>query len=231
MKVGTDASLLGAWAPIRGAKRILDIGTGCGIVALMLAQRTVDIESHLSAIDIDQAAAEQALENFLDSPWQNRLPNKSRQIHFSIEQFVETYKHKHNFDLAVCNPPYFSNDYPSPKPARKMARQGDTLTMESLFQNCCALLSESGRLCIVYPFESLQRTVELAEVNGFYPYSRINVMPTPTSNPKRVLLEFGRAKKMGQPVQESNLVIETSRHQYSDQFGQLLSDFYLRYAD
>ena len=99
--------LLGAWAPTRGAKRILDVGTGCGIIALMLAQRTVETDSRVSAIDIDSDAASQAVENFAASPWPSRLPSQSDEVQFSLEEFSQTSVRQ--FDLVVCNPPFFSN--------------------------------------------------------------------------------------------------------------------------
>ena len=227
MKIGTDAVLLGAWAPTRGAKRILDVGTGCGIIALMLAQRTNETDSRISAIDIDSDAASQAVENFAASPWPGRLPSQSDEVQFSLEEFSQP--NDRLFDLVVCNPPFFSNASLSPSESRSAARHAAGLPRDSLFELVFQLLTESGRFCLVLPFEQADSTIALANEHGFHLWSRTNVRPTPTSDLKRVLLEFGRESFEG-VIEESELIVEMERHQYSSEYADLTKHFHLRYG-
>ncbi len=232
MKVGTDGVLLGAWTPIRTATRILDVGTGCGIVALMLAQRTAKLKSQISAIEIDQRAAEQAYDNFVASPWTMRLPTSAENVNLSLEQFSELNKANENrFHLVVCNPPFFGQPYRSPNPSRSVARHTENLTRDSLFEHAQRLLTEAGRLAIVLPFEQAESTIETARNHDFHLWNQTNVRPTPTSELKRVLLEFSLVSPTQRDwVAETELIIETSRHQYSDDYADLTNEFHLRYA-
>ncbi len=231
MKVGTDGVLLGAWAPIRGATRILDVGTGCGIVALMLAQRTAEIESYIAAIEIDHEAATQAFENFEASPWPNRLPQSSGEVHLSLKQFFSCQESRQSkIDLAVCNPPFFSASSPASDEPRNVARHCGSLSRELLFQQTRMLLAETGRLCLVLPFEQADETMELSQSTGFRLLSRVDVRPNPQSEAKRVLLEFGPQADCNPPT-KMELVIETARHQYSADYAELTKDFHLRYAE
>jgi tRNA1Val (adenine37-N6)-methyltransferase len=232
MKVGTDGVLLGAWTPIRTATRILDIGTGCGIIALMLAQRTAELNCQISAIEIDHQAAEQAYDNFVASPWPMRLPASIENINFSLEQFskvnIATEK---QFDLVVCNPPFFERSFLSPNPSRSVARHAEDLSRDSLFEHAQRLLTEAGRLAIVLPFEQAESTIETAGNHEFHLWNQTNVRPTPTSELKRVLLEFSRVSSTQQDsVVKTELIIETSRHQYSDEYAELTKEFHLRYS-
>ncbi|QEG25197.1 tRNA1(Val) (adenine(37)-N6)-methyltransferase [Mariniblastus fucicola] len=230
MKVGTDAVLLGAWTPLRGAARILDVGTGCGIVAMMLAQRTLATRANISAIEIDLPAAEEALENFRDCPWPERLPRDLPEVHCSLQQLTDAIDTNFSgFDIVVCNPPFFDPSWPSPANARRVARQKGSLSVESLVRETRSLLSDSGRLCLVLPFEQSGPTVELSLAAGLSLWSQVDVRPTPDSPPKRVLLEFGR-QRSPQAIAKSELVLETTRHQHSDEFAALAKDFHLRYA-
>ena len=229
MKIGTDAVLLGAWSPIRQATRILDIGTGCGIIALMLAQRSTEFGSQISAIEIAADAATQAVENFAGSPWPNRLPQSAGEVHLSLDQFSSDGGTHAEFDLAVCNPPFFTQASLSRDHHRKVARHDDALSREALFQQSRKLLGIDGRLCLVLPFDQFDATIELALSVGLHHWSSVNVRPTPAADPKRVLLEFGSKKKPGSPKQ-TELAIETSRHQYTEDYAALTKDFHLRYA-
>jgi tRNA1Val (adenine37-N6)-methyltransferase len=138
MKVGTDAVLLGAWADVTCAETILDIGTGCGLIALMAAQRS---NAHITAIDIDESTTLQSKENFLSSPWHDRL----EAIH--IEQFQPDYL----FDLIICNPPFFKNALKTPFHERNLARHNDSLSFESLVSHVNILLSENGKFFFILP--------------------------------------------------------------------------------
>jgi len=228
MKIGTDGVLLGAWAQIRDAKRILDAGTGCGIIALMLAQRTAEIGSRIAAIDIDENAAVQAVENFAASPWPDRLPGQRQEVHHSVEQFSCSENADGGFDLVVCNPPFFSSPGSLPASSRNTARHATELDRTQLFQAAHRLLDANGRFCLVLPFEQADSTVESLAKLGLSLWSRTDVRPTPDSLPKRVLLEFGMIDTSHEI--HNDLVVETARHQYSEDYADLTRDFHLRYA-
>lgn len=227
MKVGTDAVLLGAWAPIRGANRILEIGTGSGIVALMLAQRSEQAGSVISAIDIDRDAAEQSADNFLGSPWPERLPNSPEQIHYSIRQYSEL-KLSDRFDLIVTNPPYFLDSFQPGIPARSVARHARDGFQQDLFDFCRNHLNGSGRLCLIIPREQVNSLVNSAAEVDLNLHSQVMVKGNETSDVKRVLLEFG-FESLTMPASIETLTIEQQRHQHTEQFAQLTQQFFLRY--
>ena len=235
MKIGTDGVLLGSWAPVRDAQRIVDVGTGSGLIALMIGQRTVASQAIVSAIDIDVDAAQQALENFSASPWRDRLPCQLSQIHESLQGFALKFDTGSRFDLAVCNPPYFSNAYLPSGDARTVARHTSQLPRESLFLHSFQILSSTGRLCLVLPYNQAEATNKIAGEAGFRLFSRTDVRPNPQGEPKRVLLEFGK-----QPIDQGTrfdhepshreLVVETSRNQFTAEYQALTQDFHLRFA-
>lgn len=231
MKIGTDGVLLGAWAPIRGAGRILDVGTGCGIIALMLAQRTADIGSSISAIDVDNNAAGQSLENFKASPWPDRLPKHNAGVHRSLAQFVAD-RDPGFVDLIVCNPPFFSSPGSLPKSSRQVARHALLDDQHQMFVEMNELLNkESGRLCVVLPFEQADSIVRKCRMLGLNLQSRLDVRPTPQSDPKRALLEFTKASIATADCNHDELVVEVARHQYSEDYADLTREFHLRYLD
>lgn len=222
MKVGTDGVLLGAWADVAGRKRILDVGTGSGLIALMLAQRTEANSALIGGVEIDRPASKQAQENARSSPWADRV----QIINQSFEQFVGR-SSEGNCDLIVCNPPFFESGTLSTDSRRRAARSSQQLSREFLFHGCSRLLAEAGRFAIVLPFEQYEETIELARQFGFIESRVMFVRPTPAQDFKRVLIEFGFEKC---EVATGEFVIETSRHQYTEEFAKLLGDFYLRYA-
>lgn len=217
MKVGIDGVLLGVWAPIGEAKNILDVGTGTGLIALMLAQRS---SAMITAIDIDQDAVFQARENTLNSPWKDRIALQSS----SLQEF--TANESATFDLIVSNPPYFVNSLKNPDKNRTTARHTDSLTHEELINGSLKLLSAEGRLCIILPVKEGMQCVDFAQSKGLFCSKLVKVFPKPEVAAKRLLLEFGFTKV---DTVLSELVIETEeRHQYSDQFSLLAKDFYLK---
>lgn len=217
MKVGIDGFMLGVWAPIGEAKNILDVGTGTGLIALMLAQRS---SAMITAIDIDQDAVFQARENTLNSPWKDRVAVQSS----SLQEF--TANESATFDLIVSNPPYFVNSLKNPDKNRATARHTDSLTHEELINGSLKLLSAGGRLCIILPVNEGMQCVDFAQSKGLFCSKLVKVFPKPGVVAKRLLLEFGFTKV---DTVLSELVIETEeRHQYSDQFSLLAKDFYLK---
>ena len=219
MKVGTDGVLLGAWTNIENARRIIDIGTGSGLIALMLAQRCPS--ATVLGIDICENAVSQAKENVQNSPFSQKIDIE----HCSVQDFAE--RNAHIFDLAVSNPPFFANSLPSPARERTLARHTETLSLSSLFMSAAQLLSAEGRFSIIYPIDQLHEVLDCAASQGFFLLRQTTVFPTPHVRPKRVLLEFSK-KTHCTPIYNT-LVVETERHHYSDNFRALAKDFYLKF--
>ena len=215
MKVGTDGVLLGAWTDIRHSRRILDIGTGTGLISLMLAQRQAD--ATITAIDIDAEAVNQAQENIQDSPWKERIT--------AVLQDLKTYRPQELFDTIVSNPPYFIDSLKCPDSQRNTARHTDTLDMHTLLYQTSLLLTPEGRFSIVLPAEQTNTLIEAAGRVGLYPSRHTTVITRPGLAPKRTLMEFTRQKEA---FQTEELVIELERHVYSEAYIALTKDFYLK---
>lgn len=217
MKVGIDGTLIGSWTPVGNEKQILDIGTGCGLISLMLAQRS---NSDIIGIDIDGDAISQATENIKNSPWSDRI--KVQEI--SLQQFAETTLQL--FDLIVSNPPFFINSTKTPTESRTTARHTDTLTHEELIENAIKLLNPEGRICIILPVNEGLQCLDFAQKKGLYCTNEVTVFPKPNGVAKRILLEFSL---LPAPKVIKKLVIESEvRHQYSPEFAELAKDFYLK---
>lgn len=217
MKVGVDGVLLGVWASVESASRILDIGTGSGLIALILAQRS---PASISAIDIEENAIIQASENIQNSPWSDRIKTEL----ISLQDFVES--KKHSFDLIISNPPYFVNSLKNPNQNRSTARHTDSLTHEELIENAVRLLSPMGRICIILPVNEGLQCLEFAESIGLYCTKKTTVFPKPNAPSKRLLLEFQLVPSI---TALSELTIETNiRHHYSPEFSALTKDFYMK---
>lgn len=217
MKVGTDGVLLGAWANITNTQQILDIGTGTGLIALMLAQRSL---AQIDAVEIDLDAYNQAQENIKNSPWSNRI----QVYHNSIQNYAINCSKRYN--LLISNPPFFTNASKAAIEARNLARHTDSLEQIEILQIAEKLLCEDGRLAIIYPTEQAETFQEKAETFGFHCQRKLYVKSTLETPTKRILLEIG---KNPLEYQESTLVIETARHIYSAEFVDLIKIFYLKY--
>ncbi|WP_278034242.1 tRNA1(Val) (adenine(37)-N6)-methyltransferase [Flavobacterium nitratireducens] len=219
MKVGTDGVLLGAWTPLENNPfSILDIGTGTGIIALMLAQRSH--AEQIDALEIDEDAYEQATDNFENSPWNDRLFC----FHAALEEFVE--EPEDEYDIIVSNPPFFSEDYKSDNSKRDLARFQDAMPFEDLIEAAALLLSENGIFAVIIPFKEEEKFLALADEYELYPLKITRVKGTPTSEIKRSLLAFSRNENSEFPIDE--LIIETARQQYTPEYIELTKDFYLK---
>ena len=219
MKIGTDGVLLGAWAPIQNNPfSILDIGTGTGIIALMLAQRSS--AEQIDALEIDEDAYEQATDNFENSPWNDRLFC----FHAGIDEFVE--EPEDEYDLIVSNPPFYSEDYKSSNDQRDLARFQDAMPFEDLIEAAALLLSENGIFSVIIPFKEEEVFLALAKEYQLHPFKIARVKGTPTSGIKRSLLAFSRNSIPNFPIDE--LIIETVRHIYTPEYVALTKDFYLK---
>jgi tRNA1Val (adenine37-N6)-methyltransferase len=221
MKVGTDGVLLGAWTAVANVRRIVDIGTGTGLLALMLAQRS---QALIDAVEIDQNACAQAAENIQRSPW----PERIRVYHGPIQTYATA--EQKPYDLAVANPPFFDNAYKTPQLHRNLARHDDTLSQSDLIAAAGRLLNDDGRLSVIYPEREARRFQQLAEEYGWHCRQILYVKPRPDKAIKRLLMEFGRTADNTDIIcRENTLVLERARHVYTDDFINLIKDFYLKY--
>jgi tRNA1Val (adenine37-N6)-methyltransferase len=219
MKVGTDGVLLGAWTPTNhNPFSILDIGTGTGLIALMLAQRTT--AEQIDALEIDEDAYEQAVDNFENSPWSDRLFC----FHAGLDEFIE--EPEDEYDLIVSNPPFYSEDYKTENEQRDLARFQDALPFEDLVEAADLLLSENGILAVIIPYKEESRFIALAKDFDLFPTKITRVKGTPTSEIKRSLLAFSRHEIID--ILTDELVIETDRHLYTPEYISLTKDFYLK---
>jgi tRNA1Val (adenine37-N6)-methyltransferase len=220
MKVGTDGVLLGAWALINNnPATILDIGAGTGLIALMLAQRSN--AGQIDAIEIDENAYEQATNNFENSPWSDRLFC----FHAGLDEFVE--EPEDEYDVIVSNPPFYKDDYKSENKSRDLARFQDALPFEELIEATAFLLSEKGFFSVIIPYKEEENFIQMALHCELYVKKITHVKGTPTSEIKRSLIAFSRNKTTETIVDE--LVIETTRHQYTTEYIALTKDFYLNF--
>lgn len=215
MKVGTDAVLLGAWADISQAHRVLDIGTGTGIIALMLAQRC---EAEITAIDMDESAVVQAKENVRQSPWEARIE--------VIHQDIRNYSVDNPFDCIVSNPPYFVDNLKSPDRQRSLARHTDTLSYRELLRSVDALLSDNGKFSVILPSDALDVFWSTAMDFRLYPCRQMQVMTKSSSPVKRIMLELRR-----EPVEYTmdRLILRDESGAFSDAYRELTRDFYLKF--
>lgn len=204
MKVGTDGVILGAWA--NGGDVILDVGTGTGLIALMMAQRFP--KSQLTALDIDEGAVKQALQNVINAGCQQRVAVLQEQVQ----------QHHGLYDAVVSNPPYFVDSLKAPNAQRNMARHVDTLPYAELMQAAWRLLKSDGELSLVVPFDYRKRMEDEATFVGFFP-SRVCAVKTVEDKPaRRFLLAF---RKHPCPVERKEMTIG------DDCYRQLTKDFYL----
>lgn len=219
MKIGTDGVLLGAWSPIpENIFSVLDVGAGTGIIALMLAQRTN--AEQIDALEIDEEAYEQAVENFENSPWGDRLFC----FHAGLDEFIE--EPEDEYDLIISNPPFYTEDYKTDNEQRDLARFADAMPSEDLVEAADLLLSENGIFSVIIPYKEEEKFIALAKDFDLFPIKITRVKGTPTTEIKRSLLAFSRNVLENFPVDE--LVIETSRHIYTEEYIALTKDFYLK---
>tara|TARA_B110000003_G_scaffold259334_1_gene279217 strand:+ start:1242 stop:1910 length:669 start_codon:yes stop_codon:yes gene_type:complete len=221
MKVGTDGVLLGAWCSLKTSpNKILDIGSGTGLIALMMAQRSNAMT--IDAVEIDGNAYEQTIENFEKSDWRDRLFC----YHSSFQDFVfELKEDDEKYDLIVSNPPFYTDAFQTNDSARNKARFLSALPFQKLLSGAADLLSSSGRLAVIIPCKEEINFISIASKFQLFLVRICRVKGSHTSDEKRSLLEFSFKEKK---IEKQTLVIETSRHQYTKQYIDLVKDFYLK---
>ena len=218
MKIGTDGVLLGAWCPIENHPfSVLDIGAGTGILSLMIAQRSN--AEQIDAIEIDENAFEQCVENFEASPWGDRLFC----FHAGLDEFMD--EPEDEYDIIISNPPFYTEDFKTENEQRDLARFADAMPFEDLVEAANLLLSENGIFSVIIPYKEEENFVALAKEWDLFPYKITRVKGTPITEIKRSLLAFSRMKKK---VEIDELIIETARLQYTEDYISLTKDFYLK---
>lgn len=218
MKIGTDSVLLGAWTSLsHQPNSILDIGAGTGILSLMMAQRSE--AQIIDAIELEDEAYEQCTDNFENSPWSDRLFC----YHASLDEF--TTEIDDTYDLIICNPPYFSEDFKSKNNQRDKARFQDAMPFDQLIESVNKLLHQNGKFSVVIPISEERNFINLAKLAGLFPERILHVKGNPESKIKRSLIQFSMEDKL---TSHSDLAIETERHVYTDEYINLTKDFYLK---
>lgn len=225
MKIGTDGILLGAWASLKDPYSILDIGAGTGVISLMLAQRSN--AELIDAVELEEDAYEQCVTNFENSPWSDRLFC----YHASLEEFAEEMKDE-KYDLIISNPPFFKapiSPSPSkngPSNSRKAARFNDSLPFEELLELASELLSDEGELAVIIPYDEEEGFLNFAKVVNLHPNKITNVRGNKDSSIVRSLIQLSFTKVS--KILKTELVIEKSRHDYTEEYIDLVRDFYLK---
>ncbi|MFO7669732.1 MAG: methyltransferase [Bacteroidales bacterium] len=218
MKVGTDGVLLGAWASVPGpGSRVLDVGTGTGLIALMIAQRTREVM--VDALEIEPSSARQAKENFQNSPWKERL----NAIHSSFQDYSSRCQYR--YDLIICNPPFFSGSQKTPSKEKNLARHDDSLSLGDFLKSSVSIMKETAVISLILPVQKETQLLDLILEHQMYCNRKTLVVPSPGKPANRVLLEFSFHPGKNQ---EDDLTIETGgRHIYSDRYKNLTDEFYL----
>lgn len=216
MKVGTDAVLLGAAVDVAGAASILDIGTGCGVIALMLAQRS---DALIEAIDIDEESVKQAKENVVKSPWKERI----NVINVSLQDYADVCSKK--YDLIVSNPPYFSNSLKSPSQRRNLSRHDHSLRYDDLIRIASQILNPNGSFWVILPEAKCEEFIQKAGQNNLFPSKLLYIIPKPNRNIQLVIIRFDKCSVVAPVIQ--TLHIKNENNSYSKEYKNLTGEFYL----
>ena len=221
MKIGTDAVLLGAWCTVNNyPDTVLDVGAGTGVIALMLAQRTDAMT--IDAVEIDENAYEECVDNFEQSPWGDRLFC----YYASFQEFVEEIQEEEEtFDLIVSNPPFYTDTYQTDDEARNKARFTTSLSFENLLSGVVSILSPKGKFATIIPYKSYDDFIAIASQQGLQLNRLCEVQGNATSEITRCLLEF---EFESSELKKEKLIIEKERHQYTEGYIALTKDFYLK---
>ena len=222
MKVCTDACLFGAWVAVESlklkAQSCLDIGTGTGLLSLIFEQK--NITANIDAVEIDEAAAQQAGENFESSPWKERLHIYNE----SIQQFGNSKTRQLKYDVIICNPPFYENDLKSENKQRNLALHSDAFTLEELISVVDLLLADDGSFFVLLPFHRAKYFEELLTKNKLFIREKVFIKQTPKHNFFRIMFWVPR---LATTSTQSEIIIMNDENQYSNEFKKLLKDYYL----
>ncbi|MCW0483950.1 tRNA1(Val) (adenine(37)-N6)-methyltransferase [Gaoshiqia sediminis] len=216
MKVGIDGVMLGAWARLEKASRVLDIGAGTGLLALMAAQRS---DAIVDAVELEREAADDARHNFEASPWNNRL-------HLFTAAFQD-FETEQKYDHILSNPPFFENSPKSSDHKRARARHSDSLSLEELLGKSAGLLTEQGRISLILPAEKEEKLRSLARQNGLFVNRLSRVSPDETRPPHRILAEMSFSPMLEESPEI--FIRESATGNYTIQYRELTKDFYLAF--
>ena len=216
-KVGTDSVLLGACSDVSGVNSILDIGSGTGLISIMLAQRC---DAAITAIEPDHKSFVQTCENVSRCDWHSRI----KVININLQNFNPD---KGKFDLIVTNPPYFSDSLKNPDPRKSAARHNDSLTTKELLGGVVKFLDEKGSMQLIMPY--VEGSVFIAEAHkyGLFCNSILKIRPLPTAEIRRLILTFSRIQK--KPVEKFLTIERGKRHEFTEEYINLTKDFYLKF--
>ncbi len=215
MKTGTDAMLLGSWADVTLATSILDIGTGTGIISLMLAQRNK--KAQITALEIEEKACEQALFNFQNSKWNSRITLQ----HIALQN----YNPQKKFDAIISNPPFYDNHHFTKDKSRTLARHTFALSYKKLIEKSTSLLTNNGFFHVIIPHQFETKFLTIANQFSLHPMRILNVRGNKNASVKRSLITFGFQVK---PIQRTALIIRDSKNCYTKHYINLTKDFYLK---
>ena len=217
MKIGTDAVLLGAWTDTTDCKSILDIGTGSGILALMLAQKST---AQINAIEIDTLAAKTAENNFLKSNWKSRL----QIFNLSLDNFIKS--NSKTYDLIISNPPFFKNSLLSEDVTKNIAKHDVSLTYEELIRAASFLLNPTGKLSVILPYDKKEIFSDICKFHNLKCFKITTVIPVTNKKPNRILMQW---LKTGNPINciENTLTIRLSNDIYTADYIGLTKDYLL----
>jgi len=218
MKVGTDGVLLGAWTDCSNVNSILDIGTGTGLLSLMMAQKC---NAKIVAIETEINAFNQALENIKNSVWNDRI----EVYHTSFQDFIQLDSKK--FDLIVSNPPFFTNSLKNIDTNKSLARHNDSLPFDILIEGVVKLMHSFSRFCVIIPFEQKKYFTDICTFYGLFLNKSLIIKPNSNKLPKRIIIEFSFLQDI---YFEKILIIEKeNRHEYTDDYISLTKDYYMAF--
>ena len=212
MKVGTDGVLLGAWAPVENARRVVDMGSGTGLISLMIAQRSPEIK--ITALDIDFESIEEANQNFTNSPWKDRVEGV-------LCDFLD-YSNSERFDLIVSNPPYFENGLLNESKRKASSRHEASLPLVNLFEKSKELLTKKGEFVLILPAQSASKWIDNALKINLFCFKEITIYGKPNL-PKRSILFFSKENK---EIRNEELIIRNLDNKYTEEYKKLTLDFH-----
>lgn len=214
MKTGTDAILLGVWADVSATKEVLDIGSGSGIISLLIAARS---KANITAIEIDGASANESAANFAASDFADRMQ--------LIQTNFNNFKTDIRFDLIVSNPPFFTDDLHSPNQRKTNARHGSSLNFEQLCSGAFILMKKTALFCVVLPYSQKKAFKDIALAQGLYPSKELIIFPRRGSEPNRINIEFRKQSK--ETPEKEFFVLREENNIFTDQYRKWLGDYYL----